>query len=400
MRILVTDGNLRSTLAAVRSLGNCGAEVIVGEKSSASLAGASRYCHGKLQYPDPIANPCEFKAFILAQAGNREFDVLLPVSDITSQLIAQIREQLPKAIIMLSPRCQQLLQAIDKRRTLLSALEVNVPIPETHMLCEDDCLEEIAGQLSYPVVIKPRFSWLYRDGNWANGMVEFAYSPEELNKKYNRIHATNPYPLVQRRLEGEGKGVFLLVWNGELKAAFAHRRLREKPPWGGVSTYCESIPLDDTLVSGALSLLRHMNWNGVAMVEFKVDRADRIAKLMEVNGRLWGSLQLAVDAGVNFPALLYRLALGEDVSPQLGYKFGVRSRWFWGDFDQLVIQLKSRSGAIPGAPSKLRAALDFMKLIQPNTRYDVFRLSDPGPGWFETRTYLCENLGWSGKHAN
>lgn len=400
MRILVTDGNLRSTLAAVRSLGSFGAEVIVGDKTPTSLAGSSRHCRRMLQYPDPITDVCGFKAFILSGARTGTFDVLLPVSDITSQLVAQVREQLPKFIVVLSPTCQQLLQAVDKRQTLLAALDVDVPIPETHMLHEEDRLEEIAEQLPYPVVIKPRFSWLLRDGNWAGGLVEFAHNPEELRAKYSRIHARNPYPLVQRRIEGEGKGVFLLLWNGELKAAFAHRRLREKPPWGGVSTLCESVALDDGLVSRSLSLLRHMKWDGVAMVEFKVDRRDDIPKLMEVNGRLWGSLQLAIDAGIDFPVLLYRLASGEDVAPQLSYKLGVRSRWFWGDFDQLFIRLKAQGGSIHGSPSKARATLDFMKLIQSNTRYDVFRFNDPGPGWFETRSYLRENLGWNRKHAS
>src|SRR5512146_1308938 len=257
MRILVTDGNLRSTLAAVRSLGSFGAEVIVGDKTPTSLAGSSRHCRRSLQYPDPITKVCEFKAFILSEARTGTFDVLLPVSDITSQLIAQVREQLPKSIVVLSPTCQQLLQAVDKRRTLLAALDVKVPIPETYMLHEEDRLEELAEQLPYPVVIKPRFSWLLRDGTWAGGLVEFAHSPQELHAKYSRIHASNPYPLVQRRIDGEGKGVFLLVWNGELKAALAHRRLREKPPWGGVSTLCESVALDEGLVSRSLSLLRH-----------------------------------------------------------------------------------------------------------------------------------------------
>ncbi len=399
MRILVTDGNLRSTLAAVRALGSSGAQVIVGDFATASLAGSSRYCSMTVQYPDPVATPCDFKTFLLSQARAGAFDLLLPVSDITTQLVAQIREQLPRAVIVLSPKCEQLVQAVDKRKTLLSALEVNVPIPETHMLDENDSLQEILGRLQYPVVIKPRFSWLYRDGKWTNGIVEFAHNAEELQHKYRKIHSSNPYPLVQRRIEGEGKGVFLLVWQGELKAAFAHRRLREKPPWGGVSTYCESVPLDDALVASSLELLRHMGWNGVAMVEFKIDKSDGIAKLMEVNGRLWGSLQLAIDAGVNFPLLLHRLSLGDDVPPQFGYKVSIRSRWFWGDFDQLVIRLKSPNGVIPGAPSKARAVVDFMKLIQFNTRYDVFRLSDPGPGWFETRAYFRENLGRSAKHA-
>jgi predicted ATP-grasp superfamily ATP-dependent carboligase len=261
------------------------------------------------------------------------------------------------------------------------------------MVGEEESIDEVAARISYPAVLKPRFSWLHRDGNWANGGVEFAVDAAELKEKYARIHATNPFPLVQRRLEGEGKGVFLLVWDGELKAAFAHRRLREKPPWGGVSTYCESMPIDPDLVQSSLSLLRHIGWNGVAMVEFKVDKLDGVPKLMEINGRLWGSLQLAIDAGVNFPFLFYRLAMGEDVPPQFTYQVGVRSRWFWGDFDQLVIRLKNRGVTAADGRSRLGAIGDFLRLFEAKTRYDVFRLADPAPGWFETRAYLRENFG-------
>ena len=43
------------------------------------------------------------------------------------------------------------------------------------------------------------------------------------------------YPLlVQRRIVGPGRGVFILVWEGRVCAAFGHRRIREKPLTGGV----------------------------------------------------------------------------------------------------------------------------------------------------------------------
>src|SRR5205085_6819270 len=98
--------------------------------------------------------------------------------------------------------------------------------------------------------------------------------------------------------------VFALFDRGALVADFAHRRLREKPPAGGASVLSESAPVDPCLREQVVRLLGSIGWHGVAMVEYKHDLRSGATVLMEVNGRFWGSLQLAVDAGVDFPFLL------------------------------------------------------------------------------------------------
>src|SRR5438034_1096161 len=160
--------------------------------------------------------------------------------------------------------------------------------------------------------------------------------------------------LLQRLVSGDGEGFFALRWRGRTVAMFAHRRLREKPPTGGVSVYRESIPLEQRLVGPGLRLLEALDWSGVAMIECKRDLATGREMVMEVNGRFWGSLQLAIDAGIDFPALLVRCAAGETV-PQTGdYRVGVRSRWFWGDVDPLYLRLRhDRSGSRLRAPRAL-----------------------------------------------
>src|SRR6185503_13112360 len=109
------------------------------------------------------------------------------------------------------------------------------------------------------------------------------------------------------------------------------RRIREKPPSGGVSVYCESIAIPQDLEASSGLLLNRLGWNGVAMVEFKLDREAGKAYLMEINGRFWGSLQLAVDAGVDFPRLLVEAALGKRHEVPILGGSGVRSRWEWGE---------------------------------------------------------------------
>ena len=105
-----------------------------------------------------------------------------------------------------------------------------------------------------------------------------------------------------------------------------------------------------------------------------------------MNGRFWGSLQLAVDAGVDFPYHLYCMALGKDVHVDVGFMIGQKSRWWLGDLDRLLIVLKSRR--LGGLLTKFRAVMEFMHRCGPNTRYEVNRLDDPMPFVIELRNYF------------
>ena len=393
MAVFVTDGDQRATLAVVRALGQAGISVTVASSTPNSLAGSSRYCASKVSYPSPFESIEKFQAFLRNEMMSGRYRLLLPMTDVTMRLVAQMRADLASRVRLSIPSEEQIELAQDKRHILLLARQLGIACPETFMLREGEDLADVAKRVRYPVVIKPRFSRFLRDGIWVFGDVQYARDREDLMSKYHSSHMQIPLPLVQEKIEGEGRGVFLLLWDGQLKAAFCHRRLREKPPWGGPSVYCESIALDKVLVQKSLGLLQAIGWQGPAMVEFKVDRRDGRAKLMEVNGRFWGSLQLAIDAGINFPLLLYRLANEEDVPAQFDYKLGVKSRWLLGDLDHLLIRL-THAGGLNGFSdsrvSRLRACLEFMKFYEPGLHYEVFRFEDPGPGWFECKSYIRE----------
>jgi predicted ATP-grasp superfamily ATP-dependent carboligase len=184
--------------------------------------------------------------------------------------------------------------------------------------------------------------------------------------------------------------VFLLVWEGRTLAVFSHRRIREKPPWGGVSVYAESIAADPWLVRRSEALLTYFGWKGVAMVEYKLDAPGGTPHLMEINGRFWGSLQLAVDAGVDFPRLLVAAAMGDNPPAVTQYQIGVRGRWWWGDVDHLLTQLRrSRKGVAPSFEerSRWRAVRDFLTVWRPGDHNEVLRLRDPRP-------FLRETIEW------
>jgi len=156
--------------------------------------------------------------------------------------------------------------------------------------------------------------------------------------------------------------------------------------------YRESIALDVDLLERSRALLDRFGWQGVAMVEFKRDSTTGQPYLMEVNGRFWGSLQLAIDAGVDFPRMIAECALGERVKPQLSYRVGVRSRWWWGQIDHLVGRVRPRATAPPLPPGTVSAAGAIGDLLLGPFRRDdyeeVLRWSDPAPFWNETIQWI------------
>jgi len=136
-------------------------------------------------------------------------------------------------------------------------------------------------------------------------------------------------------------------------------------------------------------LLDKAGWHGVAMVEFKV-APDGSPYLMEINTRFWGSLQLAIDAGVDFPWLLYQLACGDRPETVDNYKLGIRLRWLLGDLDNLYLTLRDNGYSFR---TKLGALGRFATPSVFRTRHEVYRWSDPGPAWLEIKQYIGDILG-------
>lgn len=390
MSVLVTDGDQRSTLALVRALGRARVAVTVGHECSDSLAGQSRFCSDRLLYPSPWHDPAGFQQRMLEAAKTGRYRMLLPMTDVTTLLTAEVGEQLRRYLAVPIASAESIQRAQNKAEMVCTAQHMGIGCPQTWMPNDVAECEALAPNLPYPVVIKPRVSKMHANGRWVTGGVQYAANRTELVEKFRAAHARIPRPMLQEQLRGEGRGAFLLTWHGQHVAAFCHRRLREKPPWGGVSVLRESLPHDSRMVDWSYALLREIGWEGVAMVEFKVDQRDGLPKLMEVNGRFWGSLQLAMDAGVNFPILLYRLALGERVEQQPSYRVGVRSRWVMGDVDQLLTRLR-RPELFPGH-SRWQACWDMLTSNGAETYNEILRMDDPAPGFFEIKEWIAALL--------
>lgn len=384
LRVLITDGNTRAALAATRSLGQHGHHVVVGDTTATPLAGASRYSAARVVYPDPTVDEAGFLRAVRDAVTHHRIDVLLPIADIAMMVITEARHEFEPRCRVPFPDAATVARAGDKAAMVRLAETLSVPVPRTLII--DRAGSQIATDgLSFPIVVKPHRSRLRIPSGWTSSTaVRYARTPEELEREImSRPDAEFPL-LLQEKIAGPGMGVFACCRKGVPVAFFSHRRLREKPPSGGVSVLCESIDLRPDARGFAERLLGALEWEGVAMVEFKVDERDGVPRLMEINGRFWGSLQLAIDAGVDFPDLLLRsVVLGEDIEPPR-YRVGVRSRWFWGDVDALVMRLKGPAGK----GGRLRAVADFCHFLGPDLYYENPRWSDLRPGLVETSRWL------------
>jgi predicted ATP-grasp superfamily ATP-dependent carboligase len=382
LRILVTDGETRAALAAVRALGRAGHEVHVAAPEARSLAGASRFSSSEHAIGDPASDPqrwCEALERVASQLGA---NLLFPVSEVgLGTLYAyQVDSRWP----VVCPAREAYQAATDKHLLLERAASLGIAVPRTLLFEDPGALLRLPDPFRYPVVLKARRSRFLLEGRWHTGGVEIVRSADQLAAA-RAAPGLRGGLLLQEFVAGHGEGVFLLASQGRTLVRFAHRRLREKPPTGGVSVLSESIEPEPELLRQSERLLAGLNWTGVAMVEFR--RApDGRPVLMEINPRLWGSLQLAAHAGVDFPSLMVALFRGEAI-PAVEPRVGVRMRWLLGDVDHLYISLRrAEVRRITGksVPALLR---DFLLSFVDGSKSDVLDPSDWRPFWREL-------LGW------
>jgi len=388
-RVLVLDASQRSALAVTRSLGQQLITVFTAEESPRALAGYSRFSEQHFIYPSARLYPDRFTDFLVDLVKKQHIDIILPMTELTTTLLLSRQDSFP-GVILPFPDINTVNSVADKCSLMRMAQSLDIPIPHT-WYAEGTASNSVnLDDLPYPVVLKPGKSWLYQQGQWTRAAVQIAGKPSEAKAILDRDSVFSAHPfMIQEYIAGHGAGIFALYDHGKPLTFFAHRRLREKPPSGGVSVLSESIAIDPELGSHARLLLDKAGWHGIAMVEFKVT-PDGTPFLMEINTRFWGSLQLAIDAGVDFPWLLYQLACGDRPDPVVNYQVGKRLRWLLGDLDNLYLTFRDKGYSFG---TKLGALGHFITPSPFRTRHEIDRWSDPKPAWHELKQYLQDILG-------
>jgi ATP-grasp in the biosynthetic pathway with Ter operon len=108
-----------------------------------------------------------------------------------------------------------------------------------------------------------------------------------------------PKMLLMHTLEGAERSIDCVAWRGKLASCVVRRK-------GGEGQLIEDRP---DLVEAARALTAHYQLSGI--FNFQTKDHQRQPNLLEINARASGGLRYSMAAGVNFPEIAARLALGD-----------------------------------------------------------------------------------------
>lgn len=369
MRILVTDGLNKNTLAILRTLGK--SKYWVGITTDfpriATLGFYSKYCKKVHILKSDTGDIDAYSQELLNILSNTKYDVLLPVGLRSCLAVSKRKKQFQELTNVVVPDWEKMRIAYSRDKATNFANQIGVPTPKTYILDTENELSEID---TYPVVMKSTDDY--------GSSIKYCNNKQEAERNLANLKSRGETNIIaQEYIRGFGCGFYGLYANGQLVAHFMHRRIREFPITGGASAAAESY-FDEKLFNWGRELCDALEWHGPIMVEFKYDVVDEQYKLIEVNPKLWGSLDLTIEAGVNVPVILVRLAFGEKVNESEHYKY-VKYRWVFPDECKVLMSRFSLGNVV-----------EFFKFGN-HTKTNL-NLSDPVPTLIQVARGLLEGL--------
>jgi protein-tyrosine-phosphatase/predicted ATP-grasp superfamily ATP-dependent carboligase len=381
-KALVLGDDLRSLLGVVRSLGRGNVEVHVGWHPADSLVRHSRHVSRAHALPAYSADDDAWKTALIALMKQEAYDLVVPCSD-----PVLIPLQTHRAALEPHGRIYLLDDAV--YRTVFDKFAVNALARAGGVCLARECMvgnrseaEVIKASFQLPVVLKPRASFDPRRVG-ERQEVRKAYAWREFDTLLDAMLEEGPVA-VQENFIGQGVGVELLLKEGKPLLEFQHVRLHE-PLRGGGSCYRKGVAVSPDLREAALAILGPLKYTGVAMVEFKVNPVTGAWVFIEVNGRFWGSLPLAIASGADFPLALFEMLVEGRTSFPEQVRHGLCCRSWTGDLQWQVANLRAdrRDPTLATRPLPAVVGETVANVVTLRERSDTFALDDPIPGVVE-----------------
>ncbi len=322
--ILITDASRGTAVTIIRSLGRAGWNVIAADSNPDAIGFFSRYTSNRVVYPEPKTEPERFIETLLENVKRYGVSLILPVTDDVLQPLINASELFEGVCTLGVPDKKAYEIVTDKSQTVELANKLGIPTPATRRVETLKDLDKISDQLEFPLVVKPESSVKFcSNGEYRSFSVCYAEDMDSLRQTLVELDG-NIAVLLQEYTAGVGCGIEIVANKGDCLCVFQHQRLAEVPMTGGASAWRESVDPDPVLLSHAKRIVAELEWTGPIMVEFKV--GEKIS-LMEINGRIWGSMPLAIAAGVDFPGIWAGIYLGKQdpVAEECNYQAGIRT---------------------------------------------------------------------------
>ncbi len=337
--ILIVDGLNRSGLAVARALRMAGSHNIHAVAPSERFRSFFRNqlksnCINKIHFAENEFYEPPFIDELRRIIIQNKIAALIPIGQAAAVSISRAKPELNKYCRVLIEDFKKIILFHDKELTINIAKKLEIPHPFTMIPRNLHELSAYAANASYPAVIKAR------KGMGGTGVSYAADSEEllDLYKKYSEqsLHEDgfindSSHPLIQEFIPGELHDALVFCVDGEVKTGLTQKRIVTRPLTGGIGVV-NITTRDNRLIEYAKKLSRHTNWNGVLMLDFKIDSRDGMPRLMEVNPRFWGTTWLSICAGLNFPHYLVSAALSKPIEYPEEYKIGLTCRWIMDEF--------------------------------------------------------------------
>jgi predicted ATP-grasp superfamily ATP-dependent carboligase len=400
LRVAVLGADSPIGLTVVRELGERGVQVFALGRDRRALARTSRHTQKFALIQKPLTQ------WLPRFIAENDIGAVMAISEHHLIELAAMGPVIGDCRLLV-PEPEKLALVLDKPRTLEIAAGLGIEVPSSWQPLPLEDHSAICAGLAYPVAVK------WADPNAVSARlgaagfelekVEYANDSRGLLALLGRYDGVAIWPLVQTWCPGHGLGQMLHMHHGRATLRFQHRRLREFPPTGGVSAFCEAVPLSEhaALMERSEALLAAMGWEGPAMVEYRHDPASDRSWLMEINGRFWGSLPLAYHCGAHFGwEALACAMLGEDAAVQgrgrVDAKRLRRARYLIPDAKALMMVL--RDGKAPALKRIVAAARFIADFFDPRVRWFVWSWRDPAP-FFADMASIVRKLWPRGKRG-
>lgn len=395
--VLVLDARLGQSLAAVRSLGRRGLRVAAMGSSLRPplLALDSRWCQQAFTCPVEEGSDA-FLPYLEAVLAQTAVPVLMAGSEGTLALLRRYRDRLERQACLALAKEPALAIATSKTRTLEVASQLGMHVPRAALVESATDVPAALREIGLPAVVKPVRSWAQGEDQDQGVYVQSSLvtTPDEAQRAVEALERVGMSALFQEFLSGNREVVTFFYANGQIHASWAQWSKRSLPPLGGQAVMRQSIAVPDDMGEPAERLVREIDLEGIASVEFRRDSRG-VPYLMEINPRLWASVELAIRSGVDFPYLLYQWAHGEKIDVVKSYHVGGWLRDVQGDLLTTVkaVQQRGRPGIAP--PAKAIAA--FCGAFFTPAAYDSLDWNDPRPAWLSLASFARQGLRAVGK---
>ena len=306
MKAVITFARGWNALAATRSLGRKGIEVITGDEHRFAPASFSKYSVAGFLYPNPDREPEAFldkMEEVIREHRPESGEIVLMPFHKETYLLSKHRARFEPICKFALPAIEQIEQVHDKGTLARTCGERRIPVPKTLVPESEAEFREAAKSFPYPAFVKLRKSASSVGVKKVNNAEEAVTVLDEFVAK----HKPDDLPLLQQGVPGDDYCATFLFDHGEPRAVMTYHNLRSYPVRSGTGVLRETVQAPAIERIGR-DFLAKLNWHGVAEIDFRWDGASD-PWLIEVNPRFWGGLTQAVEAGWDYPYLLYRLAV-------------------------------------------------------------------------------------------